>query len=175
MIFGSSFLIHSFIDPHRFVVKTQSSAAPYNVDFDNGDSMDIYEDMLWSIGFSELKESAGISKSVFRNHKFFAIFGKHFRLLIIIFGIRKNVASIGASYRYIIGIVFIFCILSTLDLTPNCDNTRYPHPSFRGNDNLEVTCNEATQTTITVLMYTVSSGEISAGKDFDVQMLSTDY
>ena len=45
----------------------------------------------------------------------------------------------------------------------------------RGNVNLEVTFKEATQTTITVLMYTASSGGISVGKDFDVQMLSSDY
>ena len=62
-----------------------------------------------------------------------------------------------------------------IDLTPNCDNTRDLHPSLRGNVNLEVTFKEATQTTITVLMYTTTSGGISVGKDFDVQMLSSDY
>ena len=62
-----------------------------------------------------------------------------------------------------------------IDLTPNCDNTRYLHPSLRGNVNLDVTFKEATQKTITVLMYTASSGGISIGKDFDVQMLSSDY
>jgi len=46
---------------------------------------------------------------------------------------------------------------------------------MRGNVNLEVTFKEATQKTITVLMYTASSGGISVGKDFDVQMLSSDY
>ena len=62
-----------------------------------------------------------------------------------------------------------------IDLTPNCDNTRDVHPQLRGNVNLEVTFKEATQTTITVLMYTATSGGISVGKDFDVQMLSSDY
>ena len=49
--------------------------------------MDIYDDMLRSIGFSEINESAGITKSEFRSHKFFTIFGKYFRIIIIIFGI----------------------------------------------------------------------------------------
>ena len=62
-------------------------ATPYNVDFDNGDFMDIYDDMLRSIGFSEIHESDGISKSEFRSHKFDTIFGKYFRIIIIIFGI----------------------------------------------------------------------------------------
>ena len=64
---------------------------------------------------------------------------------------------------------------SGIDLTPNSDNTRDLHPSFRGNVNLEVTFNKATETTITVLMYTATAGGISVGKDFDVQMLSSDY
>ena len=64
---------------------------------------------------------------------------------------------------------------SVIDLTPNCDNTRDLHPSLRGNVNLEVTFNKATETTITVLMYTATAGGISVGKDFDVQMLSSDY
>ena len=64
---------------------------------------------------------------------------------------------------------------SSVDLTPNCDNTRDLHPSLRGNVNLEVTFKKATEKTITVLMYTASSGGISVGKDFDVQMLSSDY
>ena len=72
-------------------------------------------------------------------------------------------------------IYFNNVLFSTLDLTPICDNTRDLHPSLRGNVNLEVTFKEATQTTITVLMYTASSGGISVGKDFDVQMLSSDY
>ena len=67
------------------------------------------------------------------------------------------------------------CFSCFIDLTPNCDNTRDLHPSLRGNVNLEVTFKEATQKTITVLMYTASSGGISIGKYFDVQMLSSDY
>ena len=51
-----------------------------------------------------------------------------------------------------------------IDLTPNCDNTRDLHPQLRGNVNLEVTFKEATQTTITVLMYTATSGGIVLGK-----------
>ena len=64
---------------------------------------------------------------------------------------------------------------SFLDLTPNCDNTRDLHPSMRGNVDLEVTFKGPTQKTITVLMYTASSGGISVGKDFDIQMISSDY
>ena len=90
-------------------------------------------------------------------------------------GAGKNVSEISASYRDIFDIFFNIFLLSNLDLTPNCDNTRDLHPSLRGNVNLEVTFKEATQTTITVLMYTASSGGISVGKDFDVQMLSSDY
>ena len=67
----------------------------------------------------------------------------------------------------------IFCFV--IELTPNCDNTRDLHPQLRGNVNLEVTFKEATQTTITVLMYTATSGGISVGKDFDGQMLSSDH
>ena len=59
-------------------------ATPYNVDFENGDFMDIYDDMLRSVGFSEINESAGISKSEFRSHNFFTIFGKYFRFFICI-------------------------------------------------------------------------------------------
>ena len=66
----------------------------------------------------------------------------------------------------------MFCIL---DLTPNCDNTRDLHPSMRGNVNLEVVFKEPTKKTITVSMYTASSGGISIGKDYDIQMLSSDY
>ena len=62
-----------------------------------------------------------------------------------------------------------------LDLTPNCDNTRDLHPSMRGNVNLEVAFKEPTKKTITVVMYTASSGGISIGKDYDIQMLSSDY
>ncbi len=66
-------------------------------------------------------------------------------------------------------------MLCILDLTPNCDNTRDLHPSISGNVNLEVSFKEPTKKTITVLMYTASSGEISIGKDYDIQMLSSDY
>ena len=66
-------------------------ATPYNVDIDNGDFMDIYDDMLRSIGFSEINESAGITKSEFRSHKFFTIFGKYFRIIIIIFGLEWRI------------------------------------------------------------------------------------
>ena len=71
--------------------------------------------------------------------------------------------------------IYIYFLSSIIDLTPNCDNTRDLHPSLRGNVNLEVTFSKATETTITVLMYTATSGGISVGKDFDVQMLSSDY
>ena len=84
-------------------------------------------------------------------------------------------SRIGASYRDIFDTFFNVFMLSILDLTPNCDNTRDLHPSLRGNVNLEVTFKKATEKTITVLMYTASSGGISVGKDFDVQMLSSDY
>ena len=66
-------------------------------------------------------------------------------------------------------------MLCILDLTPNCDNTRDLHPSMRGNVNLEVAFKEPTKKTITVLMYTASSGGTSIGKDYDIQMLSSDY
>ena len=66
-------------------------------------------------------------------------------------------------------------MLCILDLTPNCDNTRDLHPSMRGNVNLEVAFKETTKKTITVLMYTASSGGISIGKDDDIQMSSSDY
>ena len=79
------------------------------------------------------------------------------------------------GFRVLIRRYFFNNFSFLLDLTPNSDNTRDLHPSMRGNVNLEVTFKEATQTTITVLMYTASSGEISVGKDFDVQMLSSDY
>ena len=46
---------------------------------------------------------------------------------------------------------------------------------MRGNVNLEVTFKEATQKTITVLMYSAASGGISVGNDFDIQMISSDY
>ena len=59
--------------------------------------MDIYDDMLPSIGFSEINESAENSKSEFRNHKFFAIFGKYFRISINKFRIGLNVSRIRVS------------------------------------------------------------------------------
>ena len=71
--------------------------------------------------------------------------------------------------------VYNYFLSFVIDLTPNCDNTRDLHPSLRGNVNLEVTFNKATETTITVLMYTATAGGISVGIDFDVQMLSSDY
>ena len=61
------------------------------------------------------------------------------------------------------------------DLTPNVDNSRDIHTPLRGNVNLEVTFKQATENTITVIMYTATSGGISVGKDFDEQMLSSDY
>ena len=64
--------------------------------------------------------------------------------------------------------IYNYFLSSIVDLTPNCDNTRDLHPSLRGNVNLEVTFSKATETTITVLMYTATSGGISVGKDFDV-------
>ena len=66
-------------------------------------------------------------------------------------------------------------MLSILDLTPHCDNTHDLHPLLRGNVNLEVTFKETTKTTITVIMYTVSSGETGVGKDFNVNILSSVY
>ena len=72
-------------------------------------------------------------------------------------------------------IIVFKSLFSFLDLTPNCDNTRELHPSMRGNVDLEVTFKGPTQKTITVLMYTASSGGISVGKDFDIQMISSDY
>jgi len=75
------------------------------------------------------------------------------------------------TYRYLHNFFYLYII----DLTPNRDNQRNSHPPLRGNVNLEVTFKEATQHTITVVMYTASSGGISIGKDFDVQMLLSDY
>ncbi len=78
-------------------------------------------------------------------------------------------------FYYIFYFIFICVLLFFLDLTPNCDNTRDVHPEMRGNVNLEVTFKQATTKTITVIMYTASSGGISVTKDFDVQLLSSDY
>ena len=68
---------------------TSYPATPYNVDFENGNFLEIYDDMLRSVGFSEINESAGISKSEFR--KFFTIFGKYFRALRFLKTLNKNV------------------------------------------------------------------------------------
>ena len=83
--------------------------------------------------------------------------------------------SIGIICCNLLHFIYNYFLSSDIDLTPNCDNTRDLHPSLRGNVNLEVTFTKATETTITVLMYTATSGGISVGKDFDVQMLSSDY
>lgn len=82
---------------------------------------------------------------------------------------------IGIISSNLLHYIYNYFLSSIIDLTPNCDNTRDLHPSLRGNVNLEVTFTKATETTITVLMYTATSGGISVGKDFDVQMLSSDY
>ena len=131
--------------------------------------------MLISVGFSKINECAGISKSEFREHRFFAIFGEYFRIFNSILIRNKNVYRIWIFYYYLFDYFcngFLYCFV---DLTPNCDNTRDLHPTLRGNVNLEVTFKKATEKTITVLMYTATSGGISVGKDFDVQMLSSDY
>ena len=75
------------------------------------------------------------------------------------------------SYYIICDIMFLFLI----DLTPNCDNTRDLHQEIRGNVDLQVTFNEATNKTITCVMYTAASGGVSVSKDFNVQLLSSDY
>ena len=72
-------------------------------------------------------------------------------------------------------VLYLFYLIFFLDLTPNCDNTRDLHPPIKGNVDLEVTFKEATNKTITVLMYTASSGGMSVSKDFEVQLLSSDY
>ena len=82
---------------------------------------------------------------------------------------------IGIISSNLLHYIYNYFLSSIVDLTPNCDNTRDLHPSLRGNVNLEVTFTKATETTITVLMYTATAGGISVGKDFDVQMLSSDY
>ena len=68
-----------------------------------------------------------------------------------------------------------YCKYFSLDLTPPCDNTREVHPQMKGNLDLEVSFKEATQKTITVLMYTATCGGISVSKNFDVQLLSNEY
>ena len=82
---------------------------------------------------------------------------------------------IGIISSNLLHYIYNYFLSSIVDLTPNCDNTRDLHPSLRGNVNLEVTFTKATETTITVLMYTTTAGRISVGKDFYVQMLSSDY
>ena len=72
-------------------------------------------------------------------------------------------------------VLYLFYLIIFLDLTPNCDNTRDLHPPIKGNVDLEVTFKEATNKPITVLMYTASSGGMSVAKDFEVQLLSSDY
>ena len=64
-------------------------------------------------------------------------------------------------------------MLCILDLTPNCDNTRDLHPSMRGNVNLEVAFKEPTKKTITVLMYTASSGGISIAKVYEINRITS--
>ena len=74
--------------------------------------------------------------------------------------------------------IFKFIVIfpgSLLDLTPSCNNTCGIHRSMRGNANLEVTFKEAIQKTISVLMHCAASGGISVGKDFDIQLISSDY
>ena len=87
----------------------------------------------------------------------------------------KDLSRIRVSYREIFGICFNVFMLSVLELTPNCDNTRNLHPSLLGNVNLELACKEVTQTAIAVLMYTAPPfGGIRVGKDLDVQILSSE-
>ena len=58
---------------------TSYPATPYTPDFDSGDFMEMYDDFLRGIGYSEMNESSGVTKEEFRNHKMFTIFGKYFR------------------------------------------------------------------------------------------------
>ena len=66
-------------------------------------------------------------------------------------------------------------MLSILELTPNCDNTRDRHASLRGNVNLKLTLKEATQTTITLFTCTASSGGVCVESELDMQALSSEY
>lgn len=50
------------------------------------------------------------------------------------------------------------------DLTPNCDNTYDLHTLLQGKVNFVVMFEEATKTTIKVLMYTPRSRDISIGR-----------
>ena len=75
-------------------------------------------------------------------------------------------------------IFYIFCnvyLLFLIDITPNCDNTRDVHGEIKGSADLQVIFNQPTQKTITVIMYTAVSGGVSVSKDFNVQLLSSDY
>ena len=47
--------------------------------------MEMYDDFLRGIGYSEMNESSGVTKEEFRNHKMFTIFGKYFRNIVISF------------------------------------------------------------------------------------------
>ena len=58
---------------------TSYPATPYTPNFDSGDFMEMYDDFLRGIGYSEMNESSGVTKEEFRNHKMFTIFGKYFR------------------------------------------------------------------------------------------------
>ena len=89
--------------------------------------------------------------------------------------LNKNLQRVYFLFWCILHSIFIIIMLFLLDLTPNRDNTRDLHRSMRGNVNLEVAFKDPTKKTITVLMYTASSGRINIGKDYDIQMLSSDY
>ena len=65
--------------------------------------------------------------------------------------------------------------MSILDLSRNSDNICDLHPLWRENVNLDVTFNEATQMIITVVIYRATSRGITDGKNFDAQILSSDY
>ena len=60
------------------MLKFTLQLTPHDVYFDSGDFMDINDDMLRPIEFSEINESAGISKLKFRNLQFFEVNGKFF-------------------------------------------------------------------------------------------------
>ena len=61
---------------------TSYPATPYTPNFDSGDFMELYDDFLRGIGYSELNESSGVTKEEFRTHKMFTIFGKYFRVTV---------------------------------------------------------------------------------------------
>ena len=52
--------------------------------------MEMYDDFLRGIGYSEMNESSGVTKEEFRNHKMFTIFGKYFRNIVINFSNDNN-------------------------------------------------------------------------------------